>query len=735
MGARASRHASARVRAILRLNLSCARKRMGRFDTLHLGPPCYGGLHRKGSSLFRFSFFDKKGVGLNRSQRLPTATDPSSASGRLTPSSAAPRSMAEAVGMPTALGLVAIYLLYMLAAGFGRWMTVIPDIPITVWPPNGVILAMLLIRPRQSWPWWIAVGAAGELTGNLLWYGNPLIWALGYILANAAAVLGAALLLAPYLGTPIRRFDSLRQVLAFLAIGVVGAPVISATLGSAIDAFVGKNPFAITWPVWWLGDATGILIATPLVISLLNMWRLRDWPGPVPLVEGAAIGLLLFGLTAWEMTAGAAHAFILPLPILWAALRFEFRGASLAVLALALAIATFAQSFHTAEVSPAGVVLLHTRMQMLLLVAAATGVIVAAITRQQRAAVAGLARVNSELEARVAERTRAIEAAEVRFRATFQNAGVGISIVGPDGRLLRVNDSLARMLGRQVADMEGHPLDDFTHPDDLPLNQEAWQRLEAGTADEYDLEKRYLHTAGKVVWGHTTVSCVRHPDGSIAYLIKIIQDITDRRRSDEARQMLMREVNHRSKNMLSIVQVIARQTATHSPQDFVQVFGQRLQALAANQDLLVNNDWQRIDLRELVHSQLRHFGSLGARVQLSGPPVVLPASAAQTLGMALHELATNAAKYGSLSVETGCVEISWDLDDTTFRMRWQETGGPDVQAPEAKGFGSTVLDKMTAAAMAGQVQIDYTPAGLVWELRCPRNSLRDFTVPDDPPGL
>ncbi|WP_323764861.1 MASE1 domain-containing protein [Marinovum sp.] len=637
--------------------------------------------------------------------------------------------------MPGAAGLVAVYLLYMLAAGFGRWMTVIPDIPITVWPPSGVILAMLLIRPRQSWPWWIAVGAAGELTGNLLWYDNPLIWALGYILANAAAVLSAALLLAPYLGTPIRRFDSLRQVLAFLVVGVIGAPVISATLGSAIDAFVGKNPFSVTWPVWWLGDATGILIATPLVISLINMWHARIRPDAMAVVEGAAIGLLIFGLTAWEMITGAAHAFILPLPILWAALRFEFRGATLAVLSLALAIGTFAQGFHTAEISAAGVVLLHTRMQMLLLVAAATGVIVAAITRQQREAVAGLARANSELEARVAERTRAIEAAEERFRATFQNAGVGISIVGGDGRLLRVNESLARMLGREVADMEGHPLDDFTHPDDLALNHEAWQRLQSGTADEYDLEKRYLHADGVVVWGHTTVSCVRHPDGRIAYLIKIIQDITARRRSDDARQMLMREVNHRSKNLLSIVQVIARQTANHSPQEFVTVFGQRLQALAANQDLLVNNEWQRIDLTELVESQLRHFGAIGQRVRLSGPAVVLPPAAAQTLGMALHELATNAAKYGSLSVETGCVDISWSIDDRAFHMSWRETGGPDVQPPAAKGFGSTVLDTMTAASMSGKVRIDYSPEGLLWELRCPRSALRDGTAAGDPAGL
>jgi integral membrane sensor domain MASE1 len=144
--------------------------------------------------------------------------------------------------------LVGFFVAYLLAAAFGRWMMVIPGIPITVWPPNGVVLAMLLTQPRRSWPWWIALGAVGELTGNAIWFGNPLVWAIGYVVANAAAVTAAAFLLAPILPAPIRRLTDLRQVLAFLGIGVIAAPVVSATLGSAIDAAAGKNPFTTTWP-------------------------------------------------------------------------------------------------------------------------------------------------------------------------------------------------------------------------------------------------------------------------------------------------------------------------------------------------------------------------------------------------------------------------------------------------------------------------------------------------------
>jgi len=645
---------------------------------------------------------------------------------------ATPHGNGRGFSRPGGVQLIAVYAAYMIAIAFGRWMVVIPEVPIALWPPNGVILAMLLTQPRQSWPWWIGLGALGELTGNTLWYHNPLVAALGYIAANAAAVLAAALLLRAGLKAPIRRFVSLRQVLAFLAIGVLAAPVISATLGSAVEAAAGNNPFATTWPVWWLGDATGILIATPLVISAANAWQEKAWPTLAQTLEGAAIAVVLTVLSLWVLSAGATFAFLLPVPILWAALRFEFRGTTLAVLLLTLAIGVHAQNFQHAQLSPSEIALLHMKLQALVLVGASTGLIVATIIRQQRQALFDLSRSNDELEARVADRTRAIAAAEQRFKATFENAGVGIAIVGGDGALVRVNDSLARMLGHNAGEMEGHPLDLFTHPEDLAKGKAAWTRLATGQADDYDLEKRYLHKDGQSVWGHTTVSCVRRADGRIDYLIKVIQDITERKRSEVVRHMLMREVNHRSKNLLSIVQVIARQTATHSPQFFIEAFGERLRALAANQDILVNNEWQRVDLAELVRGQLRHFGSPGPRVRLSGPPIMVPPTAAQALGMALHELATNAAKYGSLSTQDGHVDISWTTEGDSFCMSWQESGGPPVTPPERTGFGTKILDQLTASSMSGSVSLSYAPDGVIWQLRCPISALQDSVGSEAP---
>ena len=152
-----------------------------------------------------------------------------------------------------------------------------------------------------------------------------------------------------------------------------------------------------------------------------------------------------------------------------------------------------------------------------------------------------------------------------------------------------------------------------------------------------------------------------------------------KRHEDEV-QLLLREVNHRAKNMLAVVQAIARQTAATTPDQFIERFGERVQALGSSQDLLVKNEWRGVDLAELIRSQLAHFKDLiGTRIELRGTPLFISASAGQTVGMAIHELATNAGKYGALSNHDGCVEVDWGLEHTekggeTFMMSWVERG-------------------------------------------------------------
>jgi PAS domain S-box-containing protein len=202
-----------------------------------------------------------------------------------------------------------------------------------------------------------------------------------------------------------------------------------------------------------------------------------------------------------------------------------------------------------------------------------------------------------------------------------------------------------------------------------------------------------------------------------------VQDITERKEREEKEHLLMREVNHRAKNMLGVVDSIAHQTATKNPEDFVERFSQRIQALSANQDLLVRNEWNGVEIADLVRAQLAHFADLiGARIAMHGPKLRLNPASAQAIGLALlalHELATNAGKYGALSTDTGRVDVRWGTAGGTLTMSWTEREGPPVSAPKRRGFGTILMEAMTERSLDGTVDLDYAPSGLAWRLTCP----------------
>ncbi len=203
-------------------------------------------------------------------------------------------------------------------------------------------------------------------------------------------------------------------------------------------------------------------------------------------------------------------------------------------------------------------------------------------------------------------------------------------------------------------------------------------------------------------------------------LMGTVQDITERKRQEEHTQLLMREVSHRAKNMLSVVDAIAHQTAARNPEDFISRFSERIQALSANQDLLVRNEWNGVGIEDLVRAQLAHFSDLiGSRIVVRGPRLRLNASSAQAIGLALHELATNAGKYGALSTDTGRVRIRWGIEGDAFQMNWTECEGPPVSAPTRRGFGTIVMEAMAERTVGGQVDLDLAPSGVVWRLTCP----------------
>jgi two-component sensor histidine kinase/HAMP domain-containing protein len=193
-------------------------------------------------------------------------------------------------------------------------------------------------------------------------------------------------------------------------------------------------------------------------------------------------------------------------------------------------------------------------------------------------------------------------------------------------------------------------------------------------------------------------------------------------RTDHISQLL-KEMDHRSKNLLNVVQAIARQTAVANPGEFMTRFSERIQTLAASHDLLVKSRWQGIGISDLIGVQLGHFSDLlGRRIKLDGPPLRLSVEAAQTLSMILHELATNAAKYGALSNDSGRVDIRWSANGQ-FTLGWAECGGPNVVPPNRRGFGSTVVKAMAESNLDGQVDLDFAPVALRWRVVCPASKV------------
>ena len=264
----------------------------------------------------------------------------------------------------------------------------------------------------------------------------------------------------------------------------------------------------------------------------------------------------------------------------------------------------------------------------------------------------------------------------------------------------------------------------YVHPDDLAALQSSWEKgTEPGTRDS---EFRVIRADGEERW--LVVRGVILPDSESATgvvgqqrFLGVNFDVTERKRAEEHTQVLMAEVNHRARNLLAVVQAVAQQTAKlGDPQTFSARLSDRINGLAANQDLLVKNLWHGVETTELVTAQLTHFKDLiGSRIHISGPELVLTAAASQAVGMAVHELSTNAAKYGALSNSVGEVHIEWHIDsglDPVISISWVESGGPPVRAPTRKGFGQSVIKRLVEVAVGGRAEIDYALEGLSWRL-------------------
>ncbi len=310
---------------------------------------------------------------------------------------------------------------------------------------------------------------------------------------------------------------------------------------------------------------------------------------------------------------------------------------------------------------------------------------------------------------------------EVRLRQVLDTETIGVLFISEDGIVVDVNTAFLRMMGYSRAEVDARELSwrKLTPPEWVAVTEEQFAKCErSGLLGPY--EKEYLRKDGSRCW--ILLTGRKLDDGTIA---EYCVDISGRKQAEQERELLARELSHRVKNILAVVEALASQTAGKTVAEFRSKFSCRLHALAEAHTLLLDSDWRNIDLKALLQQALSAYRVDDAqRMQIEGASIDVTPKQALGLRLIMHELATNAVKYGALSPKGGTVHLSWRAEPTgdhrrRILMRWEERGGPRIGAPQRSGFGSRMITTACEYDLEGEARVDYVPEGLICEITFP----------------
>lgn len=333
--------------------------------------------------------------------------------------------------------------------------------------------------------------------------------------------------------------------------------------------------------------------------------------------------------------------------------------------------------------------------------------------------------LNDELESRVAERTNALNNFAGQLRSSEQGRSLALAAgqMGSWGCDFASDtwywdEGQSRIFGVDhltfVPTLE--KLEKCIHPGDVETFQKAIRDL-SPSKSTFELDLRVLRPNADMRWCRVVGAVTLNEKGEPLRLSGVTTDITERKEAESKQNLLAREVDHRAKNALAVVQAIVRLARRDDIDEFISAVQGRIKALANTHELLSRSRWKGADLLRLVLDEMAPYQSAEQRLTAIGPTVILSPADAQTFAIALHELATNAAKYGSLSTESGRVDISWSCFEETLKLTWKETGGPAVKAPHSKGFGTKVIQASFSDSRHSQVEFDWKPGGLCCSLK------------------
>lgn len=331
-----------------------------------------------------------------------------------------------------------------------------------------------------------------------------------------------------------------------------------------------------------------------------------------------------------------------------------------------------------------------------------------------------------DLEAQVAGRTAALRSSEDQLRFTLEAGELGYWTFDPITKAVTLSDRCRQHFGLKPDEPVTYQgLIERILPEDREGREKALRRA-IQNGHDYTVEYRVRWPNGEVHWLQIRGRSHDHNGGPGPELAGVVLDITEQKRGEEARYFLMRELNHRIKNIMATVQSIVQQTLRQVSSTALAgtTITARLQSMAAAQDALIHGDGSEGNLRDVVEGTLRPFReAYDDRFQVNGPDVLIPSQTVLSLSMALHELTTNAIKYGALSNDKGRVTIKWGITgqggEDEFWLRWEEREGPPVSPPANRGFGTRMIERILAANTSGAANLTFQPEGVVFETSAP----------------
>ncbi|MGB8576342.1 MAG: MASE1 domain-containing protein [Pseudolabrys sp.] len=632
---------------------------------------------------------------------------PEQVEGRLSATRHSTQQWARLIGLSVVVGIA-----YFLAARLSLLLLTKPDGVAVFWPAAGVAAGVIIaLGPSARLP--VAVGAmVATIVANLMG-DRTLMGSIVFALCNAGEALLAGWLIESYFGLGFS-LDRLSHVLGMLAAAVIASAVsgIGGTVGFLYFHY-SAAPILSTWQHWFTSDGLGILTVAPLIIELASVTRKP--PPRSELIEGVAalvaiagvsgsvillpqghvgiavpVAILLFPLVLWLAARcrplfASAAAFIIAFTLVWmttfgigyfgdANLPIEQRilGAQASILASSLCAFVLASLFAERRHHEAALFEGQTRLQEAL---AAGGV------------------VAFEWDARTNSSQRSDNAAQIlgfNPKQTF-SATEFVSRLHPDDR------AHFKALIHSVSPVK--PSYKITFRFGCPDGREIW--LEESSRAEFDAAGRCVHLKGLTL------------------------DITERKQSEERQSLLVAELDHRVKNLLARVAVISTSTreGSNSIDRFVEVLDRRIQSMANAHSLLSQSRWNGVNLTDLVHNQLEPYATI-ANTIISGPDVRLDPATTQAVAMTLHELVTNAVKYGALSNPNGHVSVNWDRHyaegaASRVRIEWRETGGPPVVGPHKFGYGISLIRELIPHELGGMVDLTFASDGVCCKIDIP----------------